>query len=37
MRHVIGLDLGTTCVKALLFDETGSILGSSSAYDEVKY
>jgi len=33
MRYVIGLDLGTTCVKALLFDETGRIVSSSSEDD----
>jgi len=35
MRYIIGLDLGTTCVKATIFDETGNILGFGSAEDRV--
>jgi len=35
MQCVIGLDLGTTCVKALLFDEAGCILGMASEDDEL--
>ncbi|MDL2218249.1 hypothetical protein LJC27_06280 [Christensenellaceae bacterium OttesenSCG-928-M15] len=33
MKYVIGLDLGTTCVKALLFDENGNILAQASRDD----
>lgn len=33
MKYVIGLDLGTTCVKALLFDEFGSICAQASRDD----
>ena len=35
MQYIIGLDLGTTCVKALLFDENGEIISSVSADDEL--
>ena len=35
MRYVIGLDVGTTCVKALLFDETGNIVSSAKYDDEL--
>ena len=33
MKYVIGLDLGTTCIKALVFDETGRICAESSRDD----
>ena len=35
MQYIIGLDLGTTCVKALLFDENGCILSDASEDDEL--
>jgi len=35
MNYVIGLDLGTTCVKAMLFDEKGNIVSSAGADDEL--
>lgn len=33
MKYVIGLDLGTTCIKALLFDENCQILAQASRDD----
>ena len=33
MKYVIGQDLGTTCIKALVFDETGRICAESSRDD----
>jgi len=35
MRNFIGLDLGTTCVKALLFNEAGCVLSAASEDDEL--
>jgi len=35
MCYVIGLDLGTTCIKALILDETGRILSSASRDDKL--
>lgn len=29
-RYVIGLDIGTTCTKALLVDETGAVVSQGS-------
>ena len=37
MRKVIGVDIGTTGVKALLFNEDGSIVGEASREQALSY